>query len=346
MFGVRLASKRPVARLWLGMAVAGVVGLSGSAGAQGVAAAATDLVAPLAASSAQIRFHEGLIANNQPLIDPVLPAVPGPVSSWVLTQWNHAVYLRPADLKPRGFGAQGRNYGAVAWDLETQLLIRHKAGETGFVFTLQNSNGTLSAGGGRALYLTAGALPGVNSGFDHEIDLAMDARVASAAAIYDTPAAKATGAVMAMAYTGIGLLFTDPTTGAQQYVFMQVGLTLSKAPQVGSGYICSGNTVILWAPPVAAAEQLPFTSDAGPLHHLSYNLTAAVQDMVSNATPCGGTTPVWTPAKLNLANWRLTGTYFGSETENTDLRPGAATNDAQGMALLTLDLADFSIRRK
>ena len=149
-----------------------------------------------------------------------------------------------------------------------------------------------------------------------------------------------------MAYTGIGLMFTDPVTRAQQFIFMQVGLTQSGATSVTSGTICSGSTVILFAPPVAAAQQLPFKTDTGALHHLTYNLTAAVQEMVGNPSPCGAGLPSWTPNMLKLANWRLTGTYVGSETENTDLRPGAATSKPQGNVAITLDLANFTITRQ
>ena len=305
----------------------------------------TDLVSPLASSSPELRFHEGLIANNQPLIDGTLPNGSGPPSAWTLAQWNHDVYLHPSDLKSSWASASGLSYQASTSDRETSLLIRQMAGEPGLVFTLFNSGGSVTAGGGRALYLSANVLPGVNSGFDHEVDLALDARVASASVSYTTPTAQVTGAVLAMAYTGLGLMFTDPVTRAQQFVFMQVGLTQSGASTVTSGSICSGSTVVLFAPVVLPTEQLPFRTDVGPLHHLTYNLSAAVQSMVSNPTPCGGKQPSWTPAMAHLANWRLTGTYVGSETENTDLRAGALTNKPQGQAYIALDLAAFSIRR-
>ena len=327
------------------MAVASASARSDGAWAAGLLATRCNLVSPLAASSPQLRFHEGEIDNNQPLIDTVLPEVPGPVSSWTVTQWNHDVYLRPADLRLAWSAATSVYYEAAASDEETSLLIRHEAAEPGWVFTLSNSNGPVTVGGGRALYLSTNILPGVNTGFDHEIDLSLDARIAAAAASYTTPTAKATGAVMAMAYTGIGLMFTDPVTWAQQFIFMQVGLTQSSAASVTSGYICSGNTVILFAPPVASTEQLPFKTDSGALHHLTYNLTAAVQEMVANPTPCGGAKRSWTPNMLNLANWHLVGTYVGSETENTDLRPGAVTNKPQGNISLSLDLARFAITR-
>ena len=328
------------------LAVSGAIACPGGArAAVGQPTLGTNLVMPLATSSPELRFHEGLIANNQPLIDTALPNVPGPVSGWELTQWNHDVYLRPADLRTLWSSAYGLYYEAAAADGESSLLIRNEAAEPRLVFTLMNSNGTVTSGGGRSLYLSANTLPGVNSGFDHEIDLSMDARIAAASVTYTTPTAKVTGAVLAMAYTGIGLMFTDPATRAQQFIFMQVGLTQSGVTSVTSGTICSGSSVILYAPPVAANQQLPFKTDTGALHHLTYNLTAAVQSLVGNPAPCGVGKHSWTPNMLNLANWKLTGTYMGSETENTDLRPGAVTNKAQGQVFLTLDLANFSIRR-
>ena len=308
------------------------------------AATRIDLVSPLAASSAQLRFHEGKIANNQPLMDPVLPAVPGPASNWALIQWNHTDYLNPASLRTYQAAGQLPYYESVAADLESMLFIRHDTTEAGLVFTLWNSNGTVTTSGGRALYLSAGVLPNVDTGFNNDIVLALDARVSHASASYTFPTAKATGAVLAMAYTGLGLMFTDPSTRAQQFVFMQVGLTQSNASNVTSGYICSGSTVVLFAPPVPASAQLPFQSDGGPLHHLTFDVSAAVQAMVSKATPCIAGHASWTPTMLNLANWHLAGAYVGSETENTDARPGAVTKLPQGTIALGLDLANLSIR--
>ena len=160
-------------RLVFGTAIASVLGCSNGMTATGVPAIGTALVPPLASSSAQLRFHEGLTANNQPLIDTVLPAVPGPVSGWTLAQWNHSVYLRPASLRPMWSLALGPYYEAVTSDSEATLQIRHETTEPGLVFTLSNSNGTVTSAGGRALYLSAGTIPGVNAGFDHEIDLSM-----------------------------------------------------------------------------------------------------------------------------------------------------------------------------
>ena len=314
--------------------------------APAVAVAGTNLVAPLAVSSAQLMFNEGQIANNQPLVDTVLPAVPGPVSSWTLSQFNHAVYLRPSNLLTLNVPGSGPVYYATPSDQETMLMIRHVAGEPGFVFTLGNSNGTLTNAGGRSLYLNESALPGVPNTFDREIDLAVDARVAGAFVSYTFPTAKATGAVLAMSYTGVGLMFTDPLTRAQQFVFMQEGITGSGAASASPGFICTGNTVVLYAPSETAAQTLPFETDTGQLHHLTYNLTAAVQAMLSDSTPCGGGTSPWTPAMENLANWQMTGTYIGSETENTDLRPLAATNQPQGSVLLELDIANLSLHRQ
>lgn len=310
----------------------------------------TNVISPLSTSSAQLQFHEGLVANNQEAIDPVMPLVPGPASPWLLTQWNHDVYIHPTDVTVTP-SIYGPNYTFMAKDQEAALMTHQVAGITGKVFNLYNSNGTLTSGGGRALYLTNNETPGAADTADHEIDLSMNVRVTAAVATYNNSTAEWNGAVLAMAYTGLGVLFKDPVTGAMQFIFMQLPLTQSGPSTNTSKYMCNkdigGTFVTLFAPKVPAANILPFKSEGNaPMHALTYNLSAMVQDMISNPLPCNQSTfPVWTAAQMNLANWHITGIYFGSETENIDLREGATIKGPQGQAALDLDVGSLAIVR-
>ena len=305
-------------------------------------AAGTNLVQPLATSSAKLPFGNGQVAGITGLFFPTLPAVSGPTSSWSLTQWNHVDYLNPS-LMVTLPNAGNPVYAFVAADKTSSLIITHQASEPGYVFSLFNSNGTLSNGGGRALYLSTNVYPGASATLDHNTNLSIDVRVGLAQVTYTYPTAQRTGAVLAMSYIGGGFMFTDPVTKHQQFVFFQIDLSMSAPPHLTPGYMCSKGTVSLYGVPAPAGQALPFKTDTGPLHHFGYSLSGTLKAMLSNANPCG--TP-WTAHQLVPANWSFTGTYIGSETENTDTRPGAATSQPQGSAGIDLDIANVSITRQ
>lgn len=305
----------------------------------------TDLISPLEVSSAVLQFNEGQALNNQPAVDPILPAIAGTKSPWVLTQWNHDVYIYPTSLQVSGTAASPV-YSLAASDSEAAFVIRSLSGEPGYTFNLYNSDGTLTNAGGRSLYLSTNVLSGTTSTFDQEIDLSLDVRVSYASASYSTATAAATGAVLAMAYTGFGVMYVDPVSRLQQFVFMQLNFTQSGTFTNVAKTFCLGNVLTLFNASVPAGNILPFQTDTGALHHLQYNVTTAVQQMLSNPAPCDGVTPVWTAAQRNPANWHLTSIYFGSETENTDLRPAAVTHLPQGHAALDLDVANLQIVRQ
>ena len=317
------------------------------AGAAGAAqpnlpgAGVTNLVQPLAQSSAKLSFGDGHIVNNKAEKFPTLPNVPGPPSAWTVGQWNHDNYLKP-DLLAVVPSAGGPVYKFQAPDNASSLIIRHEQSEPGYVFSLFNSDGTLSHGGGRALYLAIDVPPGVNSNLDHQTNVTIDVRVGLAKIEYERPDAQKTGAVLAMSYVGGGFMFTDPTTKAKHFVFFQITLTKS-LPEHGPGYMCAKQDVSLYGAPAPPGEALPFITETGPLHHFRYSLSDTLKTMLSKPAPCG---KPWTEHQLDPANWRFTGTYIGSETENTDMRPGAATTAPQGHAALDLDIANVSIVRR
>jgi hypothetical protein len=284
-----------------------------------------------------MRFHKGEIANNQPKIDPALPAIEGAPSSWTVSQWQHRQYLGASDLRP----VAGGQWAAETPDGESKLSLRRSA-DGHWIYRLYENGGLLTPGGGSNLFLATQAAPGAT--FDHDIKLDVLARVTDAVARYDTPQARATGAVLAMAFVGLGLLENDPA-GGQRFVFMQVDLVGSAPNQGSGGYICASEDgtmrVALFSPPTGAGL-LPFKRSNAP-SALHLDLTKAVSSMVGNSTPCAGGKPVWSAAEQNVANWRLTGLYAGLEVQNTDHRPRAVTDKSQGEAALGLEFKQISV---
>ena len=299
----------------------------------------TNLILPLSSSSPQIRFYN---ADNS--ISPILPSLPGPPSPWGLAQFNHGLYLTPQGLGRYGSGPSAF-YAETTPDQESELIIQNNA--SGNVFSLYGTGGTVTSGGGRNLYLVAPVIGGVDTHFSKEIDLSEDAGVYWANVSYATATAERTGAVLGFAYSTIGLYFHDPAgVDADQFVFMQIGLTFSSTLYTTSTatYACSATGIpVIYSPALAPGQRLPFQAGGG-LRHLTYNLTAFLQGMVSTPHPCGGTGGSrWDHAHQTLANWRVSGFSWGSETENTDGRMGASTNRPQGQVQLGISVANITM---
>ena len=304
---------------------------------------ARDLVPPLATASPCVRFHRGLVVDNQPRIEPALPSIPGGVSPWYVAQWQHRDYLAASDLVTSTDVLDRETLWSFALpDGEAKLQIRHRQAKSGSnVYDLFEHDGVLTEGGGSNLFLAAQAV--ADATFDHEVALDVTARVTDAAVRYDTASAEATGAVLAMGFVGLGLLEQDPR-GAQ-FVFMQIPLTSSRPAMTGPGYICSlagGSPRLLFAP--FQSGSLPF--QPGTERHVHADLTASVAAMLAHPYPCGGTMRDWSAAARNPAHWRLTGIYAGLEVENEDHRHGAALHGPQGDATLGLEIDALSVRSR
>ena len=300
----------------------------------------TNLIPPLSGSSPQLRFF-----NNDNSLSPALPNVPGPASPWGLSQLNHGSYLTPQGLGRYGSGPSAF-YAETTPDQESELIIQNNG--SGYVFSLYGSGGTVTSGGGRTLYLVAPMSGGVDAHFNREIDLSEDAGVYWANVSYATPTAERTGAVLGFAYSTVGLYFHDPAgADPDQFVFMQIGLTFSSTlyTTATATYACSTTGVpVIYSPALSPGQRLPFQAGGG-LRHLTYNLTAFLQGMVSTPHPCGGTggAAAWDRAHQTLANWRVSGFGWGSETENTDGRTGAATSRPQGQVQLGISVANIAM---
>ena len=301
----------------------------------------TDLIPPLSSSSSQITFY-----NTDNSVNPARPNVPGPPSPWGVAQFNHDDYLTPRGVKTYGSGSSAV-YAEISPDQESELIIRGNGG-SGRVFSLYDADGTVTSDGGRSLYLVAPVTGDVDAHFDREIDLSEDARVYWADVGYATDTAERTGAVLGFAYSTIGLYFHDPAgLDADQFVFMQVGLTFSSDRYTTSvaTYACNaGGIPIIYSPALSPGQRLPFRSSNGPFTHLTYNLTAFLRSMVNASHPCGGTgASVWDQAHRTLTNWRVSGFNWGSETENTDGRATASTSQPQGHVQLGISMANVTV---
>ena len=301
----------------------------------------TDLISPLSSSSPQIAFY-----NTDNSVNPTLPNVPGPSSSWGVAQFNHGDYLTPRGLGTYGSGSSAF-YAETSPDQESELIIQGNGG-SGYVFSLYEADGTVTSGGGRGLYLVAPVKGDIDPHFNRQIDLSEDARVYWANVNYTTSTAEQTGAVLGFAYSTIGLYFHDPAgRDADQFVFMQVGLTFSSDRYTTSiaTYACNtGGIPIIYSPALSPGQRLPFQPSSGQLTHLTYNLTAFLQSMVNTPHPCGGTgASIWDQAHRTPGNWRMSGFNWGLETENTDGRATASTSRPQGHVQLGISMANITM---
>ncbi|MBE7212465.1 MAG: hypothetical protein INR65_15705 [Gluconacetobacter diazotrophicus] len=312
-----------------------------------VAASWTDLVTPLQQASPRMRFHAGGIdpATNQPLVLPALPDIPGAASDWYVAQWQQKNYLDAgmAHALPRGAG-----WSFATADGHSSVQINRADDPLGIGYHLFERGGILTSGGGSNLFLTAPlrtALPAASYG--NPVQLRIGTRIEDAFVRYDTPTAKESGAVLAMAFVGTGALFLPPpgSTDAAQFVFVQVPVTVSKAVPSGPGIICSvaGNQpLLLYAPPMAS---LAFRAD-GRIQTEVVDMQDVIRGMVSRPYPCGGRSMGWSAAKTDVRNWYFTGLYAGLKVQDTDTRAGSVSPAPQGRAELGLEVTELSVRRR
>lgn len=301
-----------------------------------------DLFTPLQQASRRLRFHAGDVGpDGQPLLLPKLPKMSGPESSWHLIQWQHPSYLMPDALKPTSRGSR-------RWQVETpdgHSAVRIERHGKEHAYALRQENGSVADGGGTNLFLATN-VTAASTDFGMPVELRLTARLSEATISYDTPAAETTGAVQAMAFVGMGLMFQggDPAT-PDQFVFMQVPITVSRPVPPGPGIVCSlsdGAPNLLYAPD---AGSIPFRPQADAWSRC-YDLTGFVTTMLSEPYPCGGKLMQWHEAQKDPATWRLTGLYVGLELHNRDTRTGAASAAPQGQVAATLEIRELSVRRR
>jgi hypothetical protein len=305
---------------------------------------AQNLVTPLAQSTPRLRFHLGQAVNNAPVISPVLPDMPYTVSSYYVSQWNQSSYIKPTLLETDDRATFDNQYGVARYAFESEDGHAHvwvyPDDKSSWVYELYETGGTLRGGGGSNIFLANDHL--IAGTFGRPISLDFDAKI-SKAALFGSINAQQSGAVVSQAFTGLGYLFIDPQTHNQQFVFLQIPITVSGGPvRRAAKSFCSGTSISLFQPSLVNNEKiLPYISDTGPLHHFHYALTSYLKDLVAS-TACGQT---WPASASNPNNWSLTAFYMGLETETADDR-NAQNNPPEGYLETGLQVANLVLVRE
>ena len=299
------------------------------------------VVMPMMQSSPRMQFHQGEASDNQPLIPPGLPDLPGPASPYYVAQWNQAAYITAAGMvvrDPNTFDPRlgVAEYAFASSDGHSHLWIYRGSGS--WVYELYEAGGTLAATGGSNLFLAPVQRP--DAAMDHRVTVDFDSKL-SKAAIAASAEAQGSGAVMSMYFAGMGFLYTDPRTRQQRFVFMQVPIASSRTVARQANFMCNGQPgVWLYEPALTHDEVvLPFAADAGPLRHVHYSINPYLTDLLTTKA-CG---EHWTETERDPSNWRLSGFYLGLESESRDHRPGSPDPGAQGEVEMGVQIANISI---
>ncbi len=305
---------------------------------------ATDLVQPLDQASPRLRFHLGEVANNQPLISSTLPDIPGSPSPYYIAQWQQSHYIRPDILLRDDLATFDPKLGVARYGFEASDGHAHvwlyQSGQT-WVYDLYEAGGTLRAGGGSNVFLSTDHFAS-GATLDKAVVVDFNAKLSKAAV--DAPReAQMSGAVLAHAFAGFGLLFTGNAKDIPQFVFLQIPITASRPFTRAARAACVGEGALLYAPPLSHGERtLPFAPDLGALQHFHYRLNDYLSGLLS-VQRCGS--EGWPAAAHDPANWRVTGFYIGLETETSDERPTSKLAGPQGYAEEGMQIANLRITR-
>ena len=286
-------------------------------------------------------------------MSPILPAIPGGPSRWILSQWNHKVYIQPGGLKIMDPATRDprlglANYAFSSSDEHSRIRIYRDRQLDAWVYELFERDGTLTDFGGTNVFLATDTFNGATT-FDGKLTYSFDAKIPFAMVSYRTTEAKLTGAVLSQAFSGFVLKFNDIASGSTQAVFLQVRISLSRPLPSGPVVICSlkGSGVrLLYSPAFGPPEPpLPYRSDAGPLRHFTYSMNAFLEQMLAKPYSCSGRTLEWSAAAHDMRNWRITGFYIGLETQATDLRKDDGERNPQGEVAMALQIANVKLVR-
>lgn len=298
----------------------------------------------------RLRFATGRVVANQPEVAAELPDIPGPVSGWVVGQWQHTHYLSSADLLKSPTINDSR-FGRALYAFDTPFDESHLwifRDHSSYIYELFERDGTL-IGGGANLFLSAGAV--IKAEMDKPIDYSLAVRMSKADARYWTATAESSGAVMAQVFTGFVLRFDDPNSRRKINLFLQIPLSGSR-PGPSRYRNCHANNDIVG---VTANEglgheaPLAFQPDAGRLHAFRFRLNDYLCAVVTQPASCqndGKTVPLASyPGIRKLKNWRLQSMYVGLETQSQDLRPASPIHVPQGSVEAGLQLSGLHVVR-
>ena len=301
----------------------------------------------LGLAAARLRFETGKVIDNLPQIFPGIPDIPGEASAWEVAQWNKHELLRPDDMRRNDPRYADRLLGVPLYtfdtaDHELRLSIFVASNGTA-VYELAAADGSLTPIGGSNLLLAA-KVSRPDLTFDRVINYALDLKL-STAVIRASPSAVRSGAVLVQTLSGFTVLFVSPETNETISVFLQIDHGSSQASEgdYRGCYPDGNNQDIVFGYSAHGHYRMPFRPNPETPVHATYNLNDVLCQMLKAPIICrfadGTTKPLQFPAAArSFKNWRLTSMYVGLETENRDVRPGAATNSIQGEVQVALQI--------
>jgi hypothetical protein len=326
----------------------------------GPARAQTNLLPSM--DNPKLQFSTGLIADNKPQMSPILPAIPGPVSDWKVTQFDKT---DPAGLiTPQNMTAGGETdpvlgtalYGFAAPDGHDHVAIFKNPATGHLVYELYESGGALGPGGGTDILL-ATSLTKPFPTFDHQLNFSMQAKISRADATYDNPAAISNGAVLAQVGMAFIISFPSPVNNAPSTLFLQISLAHSGKKAVAGlpgtapfraacTLFNNGSLGIFTVGTLSGLTPLQFKTDNGPLHDISINLNDYINRLFRKPLSCGvkgGPAQTVAVNTIDLSQVVLKNAFIGPETEIADHRKTSTFLGPQGSIDMAIQVSNLTI---
>lgn len=305
----------------------------------------------------KLLFHTGrAVPGVGPEISPILPDIPGEPSGWFVTQWRKRQLLKPSMIQRNDPQTHDPYLGTAKWAFTTpngessvEIYYDHRQVTVG----LLQRDGYILSVGGTDLFLSASSiLPAAT--LDHDVTYDVALKLSDASALYNTQSAFASNSVLAQVFTSFILSFKPVGDRNAYTAFLQLHHADSRGivPRFARCSINhNGSMELVFSSGAGRVPDLPFVSDAGPLHHLHYRLNDYVCEMLSRVYRCKDASGQYTPPKhlpdelRSLANWRILSMNVGIEGGNSNHRPGSTNTDPQGTIVTALDVADVKVMR-
>lgn len=300
-------------------------------------------------NTAKLQFGTGKVVNNKAEISPDSPSLPGHSSPWVVQQWQQTSIISAANMErsPAGTASDGTGSANIKFSSQnghSHVWVYERQNEQP-VFDLYERDGWVTDGGGSNLFLAADTLKPTPN-FSDTILFSIDAAVSQASISYDTPQAKATGAVLGMAFNGFVIQFPSPVSGARSTLFLQFEMTNSRekhTPFTTCAMSSNGALTMLSGGDLSEMKFLPFEKTGSGLTHLSYNLSSQISKLFAKPLGCRSSSGAYHNLSLTsiaLGNIDVEGVYIGLETEAVDRRSHSVIAGRQGAVQLGLEISN------
>ncbi len=268
----------------------------------------------------KMAFNNGQVSDGHAVVDSSLPNIPGPQSSWAVTEWSQTAYLQPTQLIANDSSLADPIYGTplYSWQSATGLTALSVYSQNGaatggspYVYSLDETAGDTTTGSDLFLQSNPSSLIPMNN----PLTLSLSMKVSRAIASYD--GSKSEGLVQVFA--GFSMVFNAP--GTTNYIsslpttsaLMQIGIVNSDgngAAGTENQYLSSsGNSIVYqYTPP--EDPTLPFQATSGGPTELTYDVNDVLDAMINLDTSL--------PAQAtNLSDWEFAGFYIGEEVGGT-----------------------------